>query len=56
MENVTLSMCVYTRARTNVATFEYSFLLATFVSKLFATKHSLIIQILCKCAINSTDS
>ena len=31
------------RARTNVATFECSFVFVTFVSRFFATKHSLIL-------------
>ena len=29
-------------SRTNVATFEFSFVFVTFVSRFFATKHSLI--------------
>ena len=34
---------VNTRVRTNVATFECSFVFVTFVSRIFATKHSLIL-------------
>ena len=36
-----LYMYVYIRARTNVVTFECSFVLVTFVSRFYVTKHSL---------------
>ena len=40
---------IATRARTNVATFECSFIFVTFVSRFFATKHSLILIVSKSC-------
>ena len=45
-------MCV--RAQTNVATFECSFVFVTFISRFFATKHSLILNHARKCLFNVT--
>ena len=40
-EHTCICMHVYVRARTNVVTFECSFDLVKFVSRFYATKHSL---------------
>jgi len=40
---MSISLCIYTRARTNVGTFECLFVYVTFISRIFAPKHSLIV-------------